>query len=425
MNILQEVIRNTKEYFAQAATETVTASAIVKNAIANNIEALTTNPKLKKVGNNQYIAFGNNDDVPEIIDALFEKSTTHGGIIRKKAKMIAGKRLVIMTNGKETKDVKWNAFYNNAGGYGVSLYQILLQASFYYSKGANALLVVETKIDKNETQQPILMRIYAGNRFRAAKPENGKVTKYVIRDVFKQQRSDVFSSEEEVVEVFNPSKKQEKFCVHIKNPLTTNTFYGVPNYISAFDFIESDFEFGRTIKNSARNGFAPRVIAAFIGRNMTDEQKSLEAQKFKDNFNGADSENVINLFVRREEDMPQFTKLDVQNLDKTIDVMAKLNDSKILTAHNITSPTLFGIMVAGKLGGTGDELYTAYEIFKATEILPDREIILNAFSLALSNTIYKDKEFSIEDIDLSFLIGKDPAVTSETAKEPTKTKEKV
>lgn len=398
MSIIKKLIKSGVEYFAASSTETITSSTLVKNAISNNIAALNTNPRLKKIGANNYISFGSNDDMPDIISTLLDKSTTHSGIVRKKSKMVAGKEMT-----SDVDEKKWLAFYNNAGGYGVSLYEQFMKAAYNYEKDGGFLLVITSDVEE-KTSEPILLEVFNHSRFRVAAPENGEVTGYVLRDVFKNVSGGVFSNEEEVIPKFDPAEQQEKYAIYVKNPFSTNPFYGTPNYISAFDFIESDFEFGRTIKNSARNGFAPRLLATFIGRNMSDEQKATEAASFKTNFNGADSENVIMSYVRRSEDAPQFDKLDVNNLDKTIDVMARLNDSKILTAHNVTSPTLFGIMVAGKLGGTGNELYSAYELFRTTDILPDRELILNAFALSLSASLFKDATFEIVDEDMSFLM---------------------
>jgi hypothetical protein len=177
----------------------------------------------------------------------------------------------------------------------------------------------------------------------------------------------------------------------------------MPNYLGAYYFIAADFEFGKSILNSARNGFAPKLLASFIGRNMSTDDKRTEAAKFASNFQGSEGEQVILSWVRKKEDMPEFKTLDIQNLDKTISVMAQLDDSKILTAHNITSPTLFGIQVAGKLGGTGNELGTAYELFRTTETLPNRQLILEAFQSIFDRTKYVDKiKLKIEDVELNF-----------------------
>jgi len=112
-------------------------------------------------------------------------------------------------------------------------------------------------------------------------------------------------------------------------------------------------------------------------------------------------------WVKSKDEAPEFKALDVNNLDKTVDILARLNDSKILTAHNVTSPTLFGVMVAGKLGGTGNELVTAYQIFRATETLPNRQMLMDAINRVLSTVNYEKIELSIieEQINLEAIKG--------------------
>ena len=140
---------------------------------------------------------------------------------------------------------------------------------------------------------------------------------------------------------------------------------------------------------------------------MSNEQKATEYKNFKDSFTGPQADNFIVSWVKKEEDAPKFTPLDIANLDKTIDVLSRLNDAKILTAHNITSPTLFGVMVSGKLGGTGNELVTAYQIFRATETLPNREIILGGINRILSTTGYDKMNLKVleENINLESIKG--------------------
>jgi len=109
---------------------------------------------------------------------------------------------------------------------------------------------------------------------------------------------------------------------------------------------------------------------------MSDDEKDKVFKKHKETLTGNDGEKFMLNFVRNKDDMPVHQLFEPHNLDKTIAIMSQLNDSKILTAHNVTSPTLFGIAVSGKLGGTGEELITSYYIFRATETLPNRHEIL-------------------------------------------------
>jgi len=140
---------------------------------------------------------------------------------------------------------------------------------------------------------------------------------------------------------------------------------------------------------------------------MSNEQKREEYEKFKASFVGSEAEPVIVSWVKSKDEAPEFKALDVNNLDKTVDILARLNDSKILTAHNVTSPTLFGVMVAGKLGGTGNELVTAYQIFRATETLPNRQMLMDAINRVLSTVNYEKIELNIveEQINLEAIKG--------------------
>ena len=253
----------------------------------------------------------------------------------------------------------------------------------------------------------------------------GKLTKdfeidhFILRPTFLRGSGELYRNTARKVPIYNPDKVQKESLIYIKNPATENDFYGIPNYVAAYNFIEADYKFGVTIHNAAENGFQPKVMATFIGRNMTEEQKADHADKFKDNFSGADRELAIVNYVRREEEMPKIEKLEIENLDKTISTMANLNDSKILTAHAVTNPSMFGIMVAGKLGNTGMEIETSYNIFRATEMLPDRELLLDGLKMAFDGTKFEGIEFEVEDIDISpeENRGNDPVETDEPVNE--------
>lgn len=45
-------------------------------------------------------------------------------------------------------------------------------------------------------------------------------------------------------------------------------------------------------------------------------------------------------------------------------------------------------MVSGKLGGTGNELISAYQIFRATETLPNRKLLMDSLNRVLGTVGY-------------------------------------
>lgn len=399
------------EYFASNTFVTATENSIATNELENSIEDLNGRYKLGHTTLGDYIKFGVNDDFPVILEKMLRQSPVHSGILTKKAKMVVGNDISyndeFLPTNKSKAELK--AFLNHCGGNNKGMYEVLTHAAFQYEhKGAIALYVRWNK----DRSKIIEFKSIDPKGVRAAEPNaQGEVTHYIVRRTYGYGANSVQHNEPKKIKAFNKfDKSATEALLYVANPYSGNPYYGVPNYISAFHYIASDFSFGKHIKNSAENGFTPKVLATFIGRNMSAEQKREEYNKFKESFTGPEADNFVVSWVKKDEDAPKFTPLDIANLDKTVDVLSRLNDAKILTAHNVTSPTLFGVMVSGKLGGTGNELVTAYQIFRATETLPNREILLDSVNRILSTVGYDKMELGIveEDINLESIKGANP-----------------
>lgn len=372
------------------------ASGTASNPIYKAVEELNGRYRTRNTNGFEYVSFGKNDDIPEVIDKLKAQSTTHSGIINKKAKMVHGNALVYdeanIASGQKTR---FEAFYKHCMGRNKGVRRFVMESSYSYEKyGAVPILM-----QYGASGRLVGLRVLHANSIRAEVPnERGEVKAFVVKRTFKRGTEGLQDNMPRRVVAYDGKSKAREQLMYVMNPDSGNPIYGLPSYLSAYYFISADYEFGRHIENSVKNGFTPKVLATFIGRNMTQEQKDDEYRKFKDSFTGGDGETFMLNWVKKQEDAPNFRVLDVANLDRTIDVLAKLNDSKILTAHSVTSPTLFGIQVAGKLGGTGTELVTAYDTFRATETLPNREIVMGALNDIMTTSGYGKVQFDIEDI---------------------------
>jgi hypothetical protein len=399
---------NIVNYFASNTYVQATSESISSNELENSIEDLNGRYKLGQTIVGNYIKFGVNDDFPVILEKMLRQSPVHAGILTKKAKMVAGNDVDYDDSFLKTNKAKQElrVFLKNCAGQNQGLHHVINHAAFQYeSKGAYALYIRWSK----DRAKILELKSLDVKGVRAVEPgEDGKVKEYIVRRSFGYGANSVQHNEPKKIKAFDKFDKTSREAVlYVSNPYSGNPYYGVPNYISAYHFISSDFAFGKHIKSTAENGFTPKVMATFVGRNMSNEQKAEEYAKLKQSFTGPDGETIIASWVKKIEDKPQIDVLDVQNLDKTIDVLSRLNDAKILTAHNVTSPTLFGVMVSGKLGGTGNELVSAYQIFRATETLPNREVILNGINRVLSTVDYEKMEVSIveEEINLENIKG--------------------
>lgn len=404
MSVFSKVV----DYFASNTFVVARESNIATNPLEKSIENLGGRYAVGNTGAGDYIKFGLGDDFPILLERMYTQSPVHSGIITKKAKMVSGNGLEANVDDAFKAPVKRaeiRAFLANCAGKSQGLYEQIIHAAFQQElHGAFAFYVRWNK----EHNKIIELKSLDMKGLRISEPgDSGKLTHYIIRRKFGKGDGQMQHNHSKKVPVFDKFSNDQEQVLYVKNPYSGNSYYGVPNYVSAFHYINADYEFGKHIRNSAANGFTPKVLATFVGRNMSNEQKKIEFDKFKSSFVGAEAETVIASWVKSKEDAPLFQPLDISNLDKTIDILSRLNDAKILTAHNVTSPTLFGVMVAGKLGGTGNELVTAYQIFRATETLPNRYQILESVNRILSTVGYDKINISIieENIDLESIKG--------------------
>ena len=400
---------NVKDYFASNTYVVATETNVSTNPLEKSIESLSGRYNVGTTEVGDYIKFGVNDDFSVVLEKMFKQSPVHSGIVTKKAKMVAGNDIKYDLEAYRipTKQAEIRAFLANCAGKAQGLYSQIIHASFQYELHGAFAFYIKWNAEHNKI---IELRSLDIKGVRAAEPTDGKVTHYAVRRRFGVAATAMQHNTPKKYPAFDKFSKTREQVLYVKNPYSGNQFYGVPNYVSAFHYINADFEFGKHIRNSAANSFTPKVLATFIGRNMSNEQKREEYDKFKNSFVGSEAEPVVVSWVKNKDEAPEFKTLDVNNLDKTVDILSRLNDAKILTAHNVTSPTLFGVMVAGKLGGTGNELVTAYQIFRATETLPNRHLLMDAINRILATANYEKIGLGIveEQINLESIKGANP-----------------
>jgi len=420
MNILQKTIKSIQSSFA-SYVEVTNASGIDVNPILKSLDTLNTRPTYKTIDNLEYIAFGRQDDVDLMIDKLNYKSSTHSGIITKKAKMISGSGLIVNSELIGGKNARLQTLLKHAGGAGVTLYSVITKLAYEYTRSGAVGLIVDfgdVKDGKSVPDGIVRMTVAPARHMRMGRPANDgdPITEIIYKKSFK---TGALVGPAEAIPLFNPFEVQKRAIVYIGNPYTVFDSYSVPNWIGAFNFIEADYEFGVQIENSAKNGFAPKTHVTMIGRNMSKQEKQTAAAAIQDTLSGSRGDQVAVSFVARETEKPIIDKIESNNLDSLIETMSRLNDAKILTAHNVTSPTLFGVITTGQaLGGTGTELLSAFNLFKATEVIPDRRIILDAVRNVFEVTELANVEMEIIDPDITVDYKTKPVEGGNTEKNP-------
>jgi len=335
-----------------------------------------------------YIEFGDKNDYPNYLLSLYNKSAKHNAIVKGKVNYITG-------NGWAAKedDVKAEEFINKANPY-ESLNDVTRKVSIDIEVFGGAYLeIVWSKIGG---------QIASISHIDYTKVRSNKDnTQYWIKDWNDRK------AEAEVVLGYNKDLREGKQILYIKEYRPGLDTYALPGYIGALNYIESDVEVSKHVLGNAQTGFsASKLITLPNGEPTPDEKRNIE-RRFTERFSGSDGKKFILSFVQDIAKKPAVDDLGASDLTKEdfgrVDTMIQQN---IFAGHQITTPSLFGILVEGSLG-TRSEIRDGYEVFKNTYVNDKQQYLEGIFnSLAEINGVTTEIYIKpVEPINFEFSEG--------------------
>lgn len=332
-----------------------------------------------------YIEFGEKNDYPNYLLSLYNKSAKHNAIVKGKVNYITG-------NGWATKedDAKAEEFINNPNPY-ESLTDLTRKVSIDLEVFGGAYLeIIWSKIGG---------QIASITHIDYTKVRSNKDnTQYWIKDWNDRKQ------EADVVIGFNPNIKEGKQILYLKEYRPGLDTYALPGYLGALNYIESDVEVSKHVLGNAQTGFsASKLITLPNGEPSPDEKRNIE-RRFTERFSGSDGKKFILSFVADINKKPAVDDLGASDLTKEdfgrVDNMIQQN---IFAGHQITTPSLFGILVEGSLG-TRSEIRDGYEVFKNTYVNDKQQYLEAIFNrLAEYNGITSELYIKpVEPINFEF-----------------------
>jgi len=208
---------------------------------------------------------------------------------------------------------------------------------------------------------------------------------------------------EKAIKAFsNEDRTTASTCFQIKRYTPSLHYYALPDYAGGNNYIELDQEISEFHLQGIRRGFFPSMLLSFKNGVPTQQERRVIEQKVIDKFTGADNAGrILITFNDGDETAPEFTPITQNGADGMYEYLSKLVSEKIITAHRVVSPLIFGVRSeGGGFGNNADELRDSYSLFNNTVVAPFQDILLNAFS----------KLFAINDIELDiFFITAKPA----------------
>ena len=312
-------------------------------------------PQLIEKKGEGWIRFGENNDYPDHLLRMFNKSAKHNAIILGKVNYIVGNGIqdAPAPNADESMDdllKKTCTDIETFGGCYLELhYNALGEVAAVYHVPYN-------KVRSNKENTQFWIR------------ENWQDVKYRNMETIRMGYNPARGKEDKV---------QILFYKEYRPGLETYTY---PGYVGALNAIETDIEVSKFHLSTIKNGmFSSKFINFYQGVPSEEEQKEIE-KNFKRKFTG--SENAGGIVIGFNNDpakAPTVADLSNTELDKHFDILNKTIQQEIFVGHQVVSPMLMGIRVEGQLGGHS-EMMDAYEIFKQTYVNDKQQAIERLFT---------------------------------------------
>ena len=178
---------------------------------------------------------------------------------------------------------------------------------------------------------------------------------------------------------------EEREILFIKEYEPNRYYYSLPDWISALQYSFTEAELSNLHLNNIENGFLPVAMVNFNNGVPAPEERQTIESLLENKFSG--TRNAGRFMVSFNDDAinkPTIDTIPIENLHEKYQYVAEYAQDRILVAHRIVSPLLFGIRTAANgFSSQAEEMKTAFSIFQTMTIQPFQQLILTAIDKAL------------------------------------------
>jgi hypothetical protein len=188
--------------------------------------------------------------------------------------------------------------------------------------------------------------------------------------------------------------------LYIKHYCPGLYYYALPDYVSALQFAVSEGELSNLHLHNITNGFLPLVMVNFNNGVPAPEERQTIEDLLQAKFTGTN--NAGRFMLSFNDDVatkPTIDTISIDNMHEKFQYVAEYAQDRILVAHRITSPLLFGIRTANNgFSSQSEEMKTAFSILQTMTIMPFQNLIVNALDYAFQIGGYDSRELYFEQL---------------------------
>ena len=330
-----------------------------------------TSPVVKEVRGKDFIEYGEDNNYFQYLIDRYNGSPTNNAIINGVSEMIYGKGLdATNSNKKPNEYAQMKSLFNNDCVrklcYDLKLMgQCAVQV--IYSKNRAKIVQLE--------HMPI-------ETLRAEKcNEKGEIEGYYyFNDWSKYKRG----NELKRIPAFGTSKEGLEI-LYIKPYRAGFKYYSPVDYQGGTQYAELEEEISNFHLNNILNGLAPSMLINFNNGTPDPEQREMIERRIYEKFSGSSNAGKFILaFNDNPETAASIEPVQLSDAHQQYEFLSNESSKKIMVAHRIVSPMLFGIKDDTGLGNNADELKTASILFDNLVIKSFQGLLIDAFDRILA-----------------------------------------
>ena len=325
-----------------------------------------TTPEVKEVSNQEWIQYGGDNNYFQFLIDRYNGSATNNALINGISQMIVGRYLdATDSNRKPAEYAQMKSMLSED-------MQMKL-ASDLKLMGQCAMQVIYTQ-DRSRIAQVEHVPI---ETLRAEKvDEEGNIPAYYyFYDWEEYQQGDFL----ERIPVFGTSRSEIEI-LYIKPYRAGFKYYSPVDYQGGIQYAELEEEIANYHLNNIMNGLAPSMLLNFNNGTPTEEERNIIEQKIAAKYQGtSNAGRFILAFNDNAESAATMEAVQLSDAPQQYEFLSNESMRKIMVAHRVTSPILFGIKDMTGFGNNADEIVTASTLMDNTVIRPFQQLLLNAF----------------------------------------------
>ena len=336
--------------------------------MSNNIHLLELStyeaPVITESKRNDWVEYGESNDYYGHLINMYTNSTTNNAIINNITRLVYGKGL----NATDAQ-VKPNDYAQMMALFGKKdVRQLVTDLKLL---GQCAMQVIYSKDRKrivNVHHIPVqLLRPEKCN-------EDGKIEAYYYSDNWQEVRK----YPPKRISAFGESKDGLEILM-VKPYSVGMKYFALVDYTGGLPYCALEEDISAYLINEVNNGFSGRTVVNFNNGIPSEEQQHLIKNKVLNQLTGTYGEKLIVAFNNNAESK---TSVDAMPVNDAPDLYSTLSEEclrKIMLAHNVTSPLLFGIASSNGFSSNSDELKDSFALFNNMVIKPMQELLTDAF----------------------------------------------